>query len=117
MMAAWQQPKHPKGCRGSQPQKGGINVPRLMEIEETPGVKTWEPCYNVEEAAEVLGVCRQRVLQMRNEKKLTGFSDGRKGSKSRLFFKVDDVEKYKLYKNAPKPLPTLRPVGVEKDSA
>ena len=94
-------------------------MPRLMEIEETPGVKTWEPCYNVEEAAKVLGVCRQRVLQMRNEMKLPGFSDGRKGSKSRLFFKVDDVEKYKVYKNAPKPLSPLRPVCVEseKDSA
>lgn len=73
--------------------------------------------YTTQEAAEALGVCRQRVLQMRREGKLTAYSHGEKGSKSKFFFRVEDVELYKLHKNDTKPLLPLRPVGAEKDSA
>ena len=92
---------HPER-RGSQPQKGGIDVPEY---------------YTTKEAAEALGVCTARVLQMRREGKLTAYSHGEKGSKSKFFFRVEDVEFYKLHKNDAKPLPPLRPVGAEKDSA
>ncbi len=73
--------------------------------------------YTTQEAAEALGVCTARVLQMRREGKLTAYSHGEKGSKSKFFFRVEDVEFYKLHKNDAKPLPPLRPVGAEKDSA
>ena len=53
---------------------------------------------------------------MRREGKLTAYSHGEKGSKSKFFFRVEDVEFYKLHKNDAKPLPPLRPVGAEKDS-
>ena len=73
--------------------------------------------YSTKQAAEALGVCTARVLQMRREGKLTAYSHGEKGSKSKFFFRVEDVELYKLHKNDAKPLPPLRPVGAEKDSA
>lgn len=73
--------------------------------------------YSTQQAAEALGVCRARVLQMRREGKLTAYSRGEKGSKSKFFFRVEDVENYKLHKNDEKPLPPLRPVGVDKGSA
>lgn len=76
-----------------------------------------EKYYNTDQVAEVLGVCRARVLQLRREGQLIAYSRGEKGSKSKFFFKVEDVERYKLHKGDPKPLPPLRPVGVEKDSA
>ena len=40
--------------------------------------------YNTDQAAEVLGVHRSRVLQLRREGKLTAYTRGEKGSKSRL---------------------------------
>lgn len=73
--------------------------------------------YTTQEAAEALGVCRQRILQLRLEGKLVAYSHGEKGCKSKFFFRVEDVEFYKLHKNDAKSLPPLRPVGAEKDSA
>lgn len=73
--------------------------------------------YNTDQAAEVLGVHRSRVLQLRREGKLAAYTRGEKGSKSRLYFKVADVEYYKLHKDDPKPLEPLHPVGADKDTA
>lgn len=73
--------------------------------------------YTTQETAEALGVCRQRVLQMRLEGKLTAYSNGEKGSRSKFFFRVEDVENYKLHRNDPKPpelMKTLSPVGTSK---
>lgn len=42
--------------------------------------------YTTQETAEALGVCRQRVLQMRLEGKLVAYSHGEKGSRSKFFF-------------------------------
>ena len=47
--------------------------------------------YNTDQAAEVLGVHRSRVLQLRREGKLTAYTRGEKGSKSRLYFKAEDL--------------------------
>lgn len=46
--------------------------------------------YSTKQAAEALGVCTSRVLQMRKEGKLIAYSHGEKGSKSKFFFKVED---------------------------
>ncbi len=73
--------------------------------------------YNTDQAAEVLGVHRSRVLQLRREGKLTAYTRGEKGSKSRLYFKAEDLEYYKVHKDDPKPLEPLHPVGNEKDTA
>lgn len=75
--------------------------------------------YSTKQAAEALGVCTAMVLKLRRRGLLTAYSRGEKGCKSKFFFKVEDVESYKLHKDDPKPLPPLRPVCVEseKDSA
>ena len=63
--------------------------------------------YNTDQAAEVLGVHRSRVLQLRREGKLTAYTR----------FKAEDLEYYKVHKDDPKPLAPLHPVGNEKDTA
>lgn len=69
--------------------------------------------YTTQEAAEALGVCRQRVLQLRLEGKLVAYSHGEKGCKSKFFFKVEDIESFNLRRNDPKQvcMKPLAPVG------
>ena len=67
--------------------------------------------YTTQETAEALGVCRQRVLQMRLEGKLVAYSHGEKGSRSKFFFKAEDVENYKLHRNDPKPSKLMKPLA------
>lgn len=70
--------------------------------------------YTTQEAAEALGVCRQRVLQLRLEGKLVAHSHDEKGCKSKFFFKVEDVENLKLRRNDPEQvyMKPLAPVSV-----
>lgn len=90
---------------------------KMMSITDDDGVTRDYLVYDKFEAAEVLGVCHQRVLQLVKEKKLQAYSDGTRGRRSKRFFKADEVDFYKLHKNDAKPLRPLRPVGAEKDSA
>lgn len=66
--------------------------------------------YTTKEAAAALGICVARVLQLRKEGVLDAYSRGEKGSKSKFYFKVADVEYYKEHRNGSKPLPPLRKV-------
>ena len=67
--------------------------------------------YTTQEAAKALGVCRQRVLQMRREGKLVAYSHGEKGCKSKFFFKVEDIENYNLHRNDPKSPEQMKPLA------
>ena len=66
--------------------------------------------YTTQETAKVLGVCQARVLQLRKEGLLDAYSHGEKGSKSKFYFRVEDVESYKQNRDNPAPLP-LRKVS------
>ena len=89
-------------------------MPKMMLFD---GQEAPELVCNLEEAAEMLGVSTSRVRQLRYADLLKGFSHQEHGSKSRLYFKAEDLEYYKVHKDDPKPLPPLRPVGAVKDTA
>ena len=89
-------------------------MPKMMLFD---GQEAPELVCDLEEAAKMLGVSPSRVRQLRYAERLEGFSHHEHGSKSRLYFKVSDVEYYMLHKHDPKPLRPLRPVGVTKSSA
>ena len=47
--------------------------------------------YTTKETAKALGVCYSRVLQLRKQGLLDAYSHGEKGSKSKFYFRVEDV--------------------------
>lgn len=61
--------------------------------------------YTTQETAKALGVCYSRVLQLRKQGLLDAYSHGEKGSKSKFYFRVEDVERYKQSRENPQPLP------------
>ena len=66
--------------------------------------------YTTQEVAKLLNVCPARVLQLRKQGLLDAYSHGEKGSKSKFYFKAEDVERYKTRSKAEKLLGPLRKV-------
>lgn len=69
--------------------------------------------YTTQEAAKALGVCQARVLQLRKKGLLTAYSRGEKGNKSKFYFRVEDVERYKQHRDNPELLPLQKVVTKE----
>ena len=86
-------------------------MPEMKAIKCDDGAVRDKLCYSVKEASEVLGICAARVLQLRKKELLQGLSDGEKGSKSKLYFTVEDVERCKQIRNEPKPMKPLHKVS------
>ena len=59
---------------------------------------------------QALGVCYSRVLQLQKQGLLDAYSHGEKGSKSKFYFRVEDVERYKQSRDNPEQ-PPLRKVS------
>ena len=66
--------------------------------------------YTTQEVAKLLNVCPARVLQLRKQGLLDAYSHGEKGSKSKFYFKAEDVERYKNIDKFAKQLAPLRKV-------
>lgn len=66
--------------------------------------------YTTQEVAKLLNVCPARVLQLRKQGLLDAYSHGEKGSKSKFYFRKEDVERYKNRSKAEKLLGPLRKV-------
>ena len=81
--------------RGSHPQKGDSILCRSI----TPPKKPPSAC-----------VCQARVLQLRKQGLLDAYSHGEKGSKSKFYFRAEDVEHYKQSRDNPEQ-PPLRKVS------
>ena len=64
--------------------------------------------YTTKETAKALGVCYSRVLQLRKQGLLDAYSHGEKGSKSKFYFRVEDVERYKQSRDNPEQPPVRK---------
>ena len=88
--------------------------PRCTALFELPTMVYWQiivtKYYTTQETAKALGVCYSRVLQLRKQGLLDAYSHGEKGSKSKFYFRVEDVERYKQSRDNPEQ-PPLRKVS------
>ena len=73
--------------------------------------------YTTREAAKLLGASPASVLKWRKDGLLEAYSHGEKGSKSKFYFKAEDLERLKRERQEPKDLPPLRKVGTSKETA
>lgn len=71
--------------------------------------------YTTKETAKELGVCQARVLQLRKQGLLDAYSHGEKGSKSKFYFRAEDVERYKRRRDNPEQ-PPLRKVSTKEST-